>query len=248
MLKKDIRKALLEAKEKKETILVENKIVESRILMIFESRDKINNFNQLSKSEKRKVTNSLVQEIHYLGQNGLINEGFMDILKGLFGGLLGSVAETAAEPLVNSLLSAIGFKSNGFMKKFVISFLTSNPKDLMNAFSDCKLMTKLLTRSLIEGMVMMFQQDTEKGGYIYDFIRNELGKLIEDSSIGSSLENKFAGIVCDMFGKFTDKAQTVANKLNTPKETTPSIPSLPAPDKVKDSGVDGGFLKNLFGK
>ena len=247
MLKKDIRKALLEAKEKKETILIENKIVESRILMIFESRNKINNFNRLSKSEKRKVTNSLVQEIHYLGQNGLINEDFMSILKGLFGGLLGSVAETAAEPLVNSLLSAIGFKSNGFMKKFVISFLTSNPKDLMNAFSDCKVMTKLLTRSLIEGMVMMFQQDTEKGGYAYDFVRNELGKLIEDSSIGSSLENKFASIVCDMFDKFGDKAQSVADKLgkNLPKETTPT---LPTPDKVKDAGVDGGFLKNLFGK
>lgn len=247
MLKKDIRKALLEAKEKKESILIENQIVENRLLMIFESKDKINNFNQLSKSEKRKIANSLVQEIHYLGQNGLINENFMDILKGLFGGLLGSVAETAAEPLVNSLLSAIGFKSNGFMKKFVISFLTSNPKDLMNAFSDCKLMTKLLVRSLIEGMVMMYQQETEKGGYIYDFVRNQLGKLIEESSIGSTLENKFAGIVCDMFGKFSDKAQGVADKLGqkVPKETTAN---LPITNKTKDITTDGNFLKNLFVK
>jgi len=246
MLKKDKRRALLETKEKKESILIENKIVESRILMIFESRDKINNFNQLSKSEKRKVTNSLVKEIHYLGQNGLINEGFMDILKGLFGGLLGSVAETAAEPLVNSLLSAIGFKSNGFMKKFVISFLTSNPKDLMNAFSDCKLMTKLLTRSLIEGMVMMFQQDTEKGGYIYDFIRNELGKLIEDSSIGSSLENKFSGVVCDMFSKFTGRAETVANKLGKDTPNTPNTPNIPKVDSKSDDGSTGNFLTNMF--
>jgi hypothetical protein len=247
MLKKDIRKALLEAKEKKETILIENKIVESRILMIFESKSKINNFNQLSKYEKRKMTNSLVKEIHYLGQNGLINEDFMTVLKGLFGGLLGSVAETAAEPLVNSLLSKIGFKSNGFMKKFVISFITSNPKELMEAFSDCKMMTKLLTRSLIEGMVMMFQQDTDKGGYIYDFIRNELGKLIEESSIGSSIENKFAGLVCDMFDKFGDKAQNVADKLGKkiPKEVTQNTPTK---DNIPDIGGAGNLLKGLFGK
>ena len=37
MLKKEIKKSILEAKERKEKLLIEQKLVESRIMMIIES-------------------------------------------------------------------------------------------------------------------------------------------------------------------------------------------------------------------
>jgi hypothetical protein len=42
------------------------------------------------------------------------------------------------------VLTSFGFTSEGILKKTMISFLTSNPKELIKAMGDCRLMTKLL--------------------------------------------------------------------------------------------------------
>ena len=44
MLNKEIKKALKEAKEKKENLLIKEDIVQKRILMIFENENNIKNF------------------------------------------------------------------------------------------------------------------------------------------------------------------------------------------------------------
>ena len=38
---------LIETKEKKENLLIEEKIIESRLMMIFENKENINNFDSL---------------------------------------------------------------------------------------------------------------------------------------------------------------------------------------------------------
>lgn len=252
MLKKNIRKTLIETKERKENLLIEQNIIKNRMMMIFENQENINNFRRLPKYKRVSITNSFINEIQTLDELGLINEGFLDILKNLFGRAFGSVAETAAEPLVNGILSAIGFKSDGFMKKFMISFITTRPTELMKALTDCKAMTKLLVESFIEALVMMLQQETEKGGYVYDFIRNQLGGMIKETSVVSSLENKFAGTVCSMFDKYTGKAQDVANKLKTTSPegkgtTTPSSSEKTTQSTEKQAGFMDS-IQNLFTK
>jgi hypothetical protein len=251
MLKKDIRKTLIETKENKEKLLIEQNIIKNRMMMIFENQENIDNFRELPKSKRVKIASSFITEIQTLDELGLINEGFLDILKSLFGRAFGSVAETAAEPLVNGILSAIGFKSNGFMKKFMISFITTRPTELLKALTDCKAMTKLLVESFIEALVMMLQQETEKGGYFYDFIRNQLGGMIKETSMVSSLENKFAGTVCSMFDKFTGKAQDVANKLKTTTPDENGVAMSAAKTPVQSTEKETGFMdsiQNLFTK
>ena len=49
MLDKNIKKAILETKEKKEKLLIEENLVKSRIMMIFESEKNI-------KNSKRSIT------------------------------------------------------------------------------------------------------------------------------------------------------------------------------------------------
>jgi hypothetical protein len=250
-MKKEIRKIILETKEKKENLLIEQNIIKNRMMMIFENQENINNFRRLPKYKRVSITNSFINEIQTLDELGLINEGFLDILKNLFGRAFGSVAETAAEPLVNGILNAIGFKSDGFMKKFMISFITTRPTELMKALTDCKAMTKLLVESFIEALVMMLQQETEKGGYFYDFLRNQLGGMIKQTSMVSSLENKFAGTVCSMFDKYTGKAQDVSNKLKTtsPEEKGSTKPS--SEKTTQSTEKQAGFMdsiQNLFTK
>jgi len=214
MLKREIRKTLLETKEKKQSILIEQKIIKNRIESIFENKSDIKYFNGLSEDKKLIYSILIIKEIQELNKIGLVNEQFLDILKTLFGGLLGrSAVETIAEPIVGKILNSFGFKSEGILKKTMISFLTTNPSRLVSAFTDCKEMTKLITESFIEGTVMLLQDQFGKDSYLYDYIRNTLGGKLKESSMGQSFENMIAEKVCGLFDTFSDKAKDVANKL-----------------------------------
>ena len=73
MLEIKIKKAILETKEKKEKLLIEQSLVKKRILMIFESEDNITNFGSLTKSKQEKIAYKLVYEINYLKETNLLN-------------------------------------------------------------------------------------------------------------------------------------------------------------------------------
>jgi len=59
MLKKEIKKSILETKERKEKLLIEQKLVESRIMMIIESKDNIKKFKRLSEEKQQKMAYAL---------------------------------------------------------------------------------------------------------------------------------------------------------------------------------------------
>ena len=49
-----IKRSIIETKEKKEKLLIEQKLVESRILMIVESESNARNFHNLSEEKQQK--------------------------------------------------------------------------------------------------------------------------------------------------------------------------------------------------
>lgn len=220
MLKKDIKKTLIETRERKETLLIEQEIIKNRIMIIVEDVNNIKYFKKLPKRKQEKLAFTLFREFAYLQNNLLITEdiGFLEILKKLFGNIFGkSAIETIAEPLVDKLLSAIGFKSDGIVKKSVISLLTTDPTKLITAFQDCHQMTKLLLESFAEGLAMKIQDEAEKDSMIYDYIRNTLGGKISGSSFINDLEAKISGPVCQLFNKFSSNASEVVAKLQSGK-------------------------------
>ena len=214
MLKKDIKKVILETKEKKEKLLIEQKIVENRIMMIFESKENVQNFHLLSEGKKQKMAKALFEEISYLQEQGLLNEQLWDILKGIFGNSLGAATETLVEPLINSLLGAIGL-GDSYFGKFIVSFITTNPLRLAKALKDCKELTKLIAESLGEAVVMMVQKQQGLEGQGYTFLRNALLGVLQDSAFAEKLEEQLSSIVCEIFGKMNDKASGVYDKLKT---------------------------------
>ena len=223
MLKKDIKKAILETKEKKEKLLIEAKIVQNRIMMIFESKENIKNFHLLPLEKRTKMSKALFEEIAYLDEQGLLNEQLWDFLGKIFGNSLGSATETLVEPLVNSILGAIGL-GDSFFGKFLVSFITSKPGELAKALKDCNALTKLIAESLGEAVVMMVQKQQGLEGKGYSFLRNALLGVLKDSSFAQKLESQLSGIVCEVFGKMNDKASGVYDKLKT---------------SVTDSGIGG---------
>lgn len=220
-MKKELKQKLIEAKEVKKTILIEEKVVETRIKSIFENESDIKYFNGLPKKKKLQYSLALIREIAEINKLEFINEqyDFMGILKSLFGRAFGGVIESAAEPLIGSILSKVGFKDDSYLKRTLISLLTSKPSDLIKAFGDCKVFTKIFVRALIEAYVMGLQKEFNADSMIYNTIRNTLGGVAEDTAIVSSIENKVQGAVCDMFSGFTDKAKDVVDKLKAQSGT-----------------------------
>lgn len=213
MLDKKIKKAILETKEKKEKLLIEENLVKSRIMMIVESEDNIKNFKSLPKEKQEKIAYKLLEEIDYLEETSLLNEQLMDFLGKIFGNSLGGVLQTVVEPMVNSLLSGIGLK--GYFKDFLVSFITSNPTRLAKALKSCEELTKLVAESLSEAVFMMIQKQQGLEGQGYTFLRNALGGAVKDYGFVQSIEKQISGIVCELFGKMNDKASGVFDKLKT---------------------------------
>lgn len=211
MLNKEVKRAILEAKNKKEKLITEESLVRNRILMIVESENNIKNFKSLPQGKKEKIASKLIQEIQYLQETNLLNEQLMDFLGKIFGNSFGSVIETIVEPLVNSILSSIGL--SGYFKDFLVSFLTSNPGELAKALKDCNTLTKLIAESLGEAIVMMIQKQQGLEGQGYTFLRNALEGAVKNTAFSQSIEKEIESIVCQVFGKMNNKASGVYDKL-----------------------------------
>ena len=214
MLEKNIKKAILETKEKKEKLLIEEGLVKSRIMMIVESKNNIKNFKSLPKEKQEKIAYKLLEEINYLQETNLLNEQLMDFLGKIFGNSLGGILQTVAEPMVNSILGAIGL-GDSYFGKFLVSLITSNPTRLAKALKSCEELTKLVAESLAEAVFMMIQKQQGLEGQGYTFLRNALGGAVKDYGFIQSIEKKISGIVCELFGKMNNKASGVFDKLKT---------------------------------
>jgi hypothetical protein len=156
MLEKQIKRAILEAKDNKEKSLIEENLVRSRILMIVESKEVIDNFEFLPEGKKMKIAKNLIEEIRFLDENNILNEQLMDFLGKMFGNSLSGIVQTAVEPIVNSILGGLGL--SGFFKNALMSFIIKDPRRLARALKSCKELTALVSEALVEALVMMVQE------------------------------------------------------------------------------------------
>lgn len=218
MLDKKIKKAILEAKDRKDRLIIEENLVKTRIFTIIESKEIIENFEFLPEGKKMKIAVSLMEEIRFLDENQILNEQLMDFLGKIFGNSLGGIVQTIVEPLVNSILSGLGMP-DGFLKNTLISLFTKNPLALAKALKNCEELTKLVVQSMVEGLTMMLQKQQGLEGKGYTFLRNALGGAIADTKFAQNLEGMLGDFICEIYRNFNSKASDVYKKI-TPAVTT----------------------------
>jgi hypothetical protein len=214
MLEKKIKKSLIEIKEQKERLLIEERIVKDRVSILFEGINSDEDFNKLTKKQKLNLSIKFLHEVSYLQNTGLINEqNFGDILKSLFGGLFGNVIQTIVEPMLEKILVPLFGK--GYITNFVISMLTKNTAEFIRAINDCQLMTKLVAQSISESIFkqVMDSKGLDAPGYV--FLRNSMGDVLTGTEFVKSIEGKIGDSVCNILGKFTGNATKVAEKLKS---------------------------------
>ncbi len=214
MLEKKIRQSLLETKENKEKNLIKETLVKNRLLVLVEHIKNEDDFNSLSEDKKVQLSFNILQEMSYLESTGLISEVDLGgVFKSLFGGFFGDVTQTVFEPLIGKIVYPLF--GEGFMSNFIISYLTSRPSDVIKSMSDCKLMTKLIAESVVEGMVKSLQRQKGFDTPGYSYLRNALGTVFEGSEFVRGIEGSISNTVCGLFEKFAGNAKKIETKLKT---------------------------------
>ena len=205
-LNKLVKKSLKETKVRKETILVEQKIVHSRLNILVE------NFERLSEKQQEKICVQFLMEMSSLNEEGLLNENFIDTLKNIFGAAFWSVPEAFIEKGLNSILGSLGFPDSA-IRKFLVSFFATNPSELLKAFGDCNVLTKHIVRAVMETITMNLQQSKGLGGTGMDIVRNALQNQLQELDFVQKLEKSLSGSICEIFEKFSGNAKEVLGKL-----------------------------------
>ena len=212
MLEKKIRRSIIETKEQKERQLIGEQLVKSRLSAIVEHIQDEDDFNNLTEDKKAQLSYNILSELSYLQSNGLISEvDLSSAFKSLFGGFFGNVTQTVFEPLIGKIVYPLF--GEGFMSNFIISYLTSRPSEVIKSMSDCKLMTKLVAESIVEGMVMSLQRQKGFDAPGYSFLRNTLADAITGTGFITNIENSLSKTVCSLFGKFANNAKNIESKL-----------------------------------
>jgi hypothetical protein len=211
-LKNLIRESLIETKKTKErNVLSEGKIVKARLSIISE------NVSLKTKKQKDKFFDELLSEMAYLNSQGfdkkIINEGFWDTLKGLFGhapdGIMEYFKEYIAKWLVEHLTP---MDSNGWLGSIVITAIGNLPIGDIPKLTDCNFLTKLISKSVAEGTVRKLTHEKGLEGPFYDILRNSIVDMLDETSLGSKIEEALGSFICPLLGG-------VKNKMNVATDT-----------------------------
>lgn len=211
---KEIRKRLVETKLKKEETLIQERLFTKRVNLIFENETNIKKFKSLDENKRVKLSFRLLKELNEQTSNGLMNESITDFIKKIFGTTAGAtVGQTIMEPALNFILTGLGM-GDTLLKKFVISFL-SKKEGFWNVFKDCDTATKMIAESLVEAFAMEASQKAGIGGVWESALRNAIGDASTKTAMVSNVEKQIVDVVCEFFGKASNNAKSVYDKLTT---------------------------------
>ena len=206
-LKNMIRENLINLSESKQkTLLGEQTVITTRYSIIKESGKPKN------RTQRLKLTDELISETFYLNSQGfnneLINEEFLDVIKGLFGnageGVFNYIKERFASFIVTKLTP---MDPNGWAANILITAVGNIPiGDYMTGkvFS-CDYISDVLSKSVAEGALRKVQNDKGMGGPLYDILRNAIVESLEDTKFGSAIENAIGDLVCPLLGGIQSK-------------------------------------------
>jgi hypothetical protein len=211
MLEIKVKKAILEAKEKKEKLLIEESLVKKRIIMIFESEVNIKKFNSLPKLRQEKIAYKLVSEINYLQETNLLNEQLKDFIGKIFGNNLTSVFQTIVEPMVSSLVKSL--ELSDYFKDSLISLISSDPTKLSQSLRSCDELSKLVSESLSVVIHKRIIQQTGIEGIESKFLNNVLADAVKDPKFSQNIQKQINSKVCVLFDSMSKKASQVYDKL-----------------------------------
>lgn len=212
-LKNLVRESLLEIKEKKiKSNLSEGKIVKGRLSIISE------NVVLKTNKQKDKFCDELLSEMIYLNSQGfnkqVINEGFFDVLKGLFGHAPEGIMEYFKEYMGKWLIEHLTpVDPDGWIGNIIITSVGNLAIGDIPKLTDCNFLTKLISKSVGEGTVRKLTHEQGLDGAFYDVLRNSIVDMLDSTSLVTKIEEGLGGVICPLLGGVKTKMDSATDKL-----------------------------------
>jgi hypothetical protein len=208
-----IKENLINIKEKKiKSDLSEGKIVKSRLSIISE------NVKIDTEKQRNAFFDELLSEMSYLNSQDfdkkVINEGFFDILKGLLGhtpeGIMEYFKEYMGKWLVQKLTP---MDPEGWMGSMIITSIGNLAIGDIPKLTDCNFLTKLLSKSVAEGVVRKVSHEKGLNGPMSDILRNSIVDALEETSLATKIEEGLGSVICPLLGGIKNKMDNATDKI-----------------------------------
>lgn len=207
LFKNLIKKNIVEAKDKKNSLMIESNLIQSRLKFVLGNEK----FNDLSEDKKVKVGFQLFEEIATLSNQGFINEtSLLDTFKGLFGKDVNSLPETFYKPWIDTVLKSLNM-NDSHLKEYLISQLTKTPTEVWNSFENCEKMTNMIAKALSETLIFHLKMDKDFSSLVD--VRNSLEETMREEVFIKKIEEKIGDMICSSFNKYATNASNVLQKL-----------------------------------
>ena len=197
------------SEEKKNNLLGESKIINTRFGIIKESNTE----------DKDKLFNDVISEMFYLNSQGfdkgLINEGFWDILSGLFpsGNVIGQwFKEKMSSWLIEKIAPG---QENSWVGNIIITTIGNLKAGEITQLTNCDFTTRLLAKSISEAVIKKFADSKGVSGVLADLVRNSMMEHLDGSEFAQKLESGLSHIICPLLGGVTQKMSKVADTMKT---------------------------------
>jgi hypothetical protein len=237
-IKKIIKENLIKTSVKKQNLLLsENKIIVNRYKLLSEGLKPEN------KKDREKLFDLMITETSYLHSQGynneLIKEGFLDLMRGLFGNASTGVFQYFKEHIAEWFVKKFTpINPDSWMGNIIITTIGNVPLTELHNLTNCNYVSGMLSKSIAEGAVNKIKNEQGLTGPGYDILRNTLIEMAEDSEFGQKIEHKISEYICP-------KLQGLTSKLGD-ATTTIKSKALDLKDKAKNVTNKGTELaKNL---
>jgi hypothetical protein len=207
LFKNLIKKNIVEVKNKKDSLMIESKLIQSRLKFVLGDEK----FNNLSEDKKVRVGFQLFEEIAILSNQGFMNEeSLLDTFKGLFGKDVHSLPETFYMPWIDKVLKTLNM-NDSYLKEYLIDQLTKTPTEVWNSFENCEKMTHMIAKALSETLIFHLRMDKDFSGLVG--VRNSLEETMREEVFIKKIEDKIGDMICSSFNKYATNASNVLQKL-----------------------------------
>lgn len=215
-ISRSLKRNISEIKEKKNNLIIEHSIVQSRLEFVLE---------QQYKNDDAKFI-ALLEEMINLEEQGynlsLINEegfDFFGTLGRLFGGSFTSIWQVLGEKMGDAIAEKMGVDTTSWVYNVIVSFFTTmNWKEYGKLFTDCKFVTNGISDAIIEGTLRQMQKENGVGkgvsGALLDALRNSIMEEFANSreSLIQRLEDFLGGIICGSLSKWKSNIANITSK------------------------------------
>jgi hypothetical protein len=195
------------SEEKKNKLIGESKIINTRFQIISESKIE----------DKDKLFNEVISEMFYMNSQGfdkgLINEGFWEILKGLFPStdvIGGWFKEKMATWLIDAVAPG---QKDSWIGNIIVTTVGNLKIGEITQLTNCDFTTKLLAKSITEAVVKKFADSKGVSGVLADLVRNSMIDHLDSTEFAKKLESGLSHIICPLLGGVAQKMSTVADTM-----------------------------------